>query len=238
MDDLIKASKEREEKLKQEVDNLVQSNLALQTKLEDKDKKIRSLQKRDKLYINLSSNPPQPAPVRPTRKLRGGNSAGVRTKLHKELQSYLLFRFETAKARQQALYEHFKKFPEEYASILNHQTITQAEFDSLCQANPQWVKPIQQDVLNQVQNHWSTARCLSLQINCKVGHGEKYQDLINILAKVFNETSQKWDRVESYHKGSGLLLSILKSKGAVNTFRDEIQQEIPIIQDARQPGLI
>ncbi|GAQ92992.1 hypothetical protein KFL_012380020 [Klebsormidium nitens] len=139
-------------------------------------------------------------------------------------------RFATKEARNQALFEHYQRFPKDYSSVLAT-NISQEDFNTLCEQNPAWLAPVRLEAFGKIKEHWAAARCLSLQIHCKVGHGEKYQDLINTLGKEFNEETGKWDRVELFYPGSGLLIPLLPSKGTVDGFREEIHAKNPIMQD-------
>jgi hypothetical protein len=74
------------------------------------------------------------------------------------------------------------------------------------------------------------AKCLSIQIHCKMGSSERYQRAINILGKNYSKSAQKWIRKELY-EGTGLYIPLLKSKNSVTGFRDSIVAKNPIIQD-------
>jgi hypothetical protein len=96
--------------------------------------------------------------------------------------------------------------------------------------NPTWLVPIQKDVINKIQAHWTEERCLAIQIHCKVGGSEKWQDLINFSGKVYNEVTEEWDRVPLYEE-SKVLLPLYPSKGRVSAYRASITSENPIIQN-------
>jgi hypothetical protein len=69
--------------------------------------------------------------VKLAQKLIGGTSAGVKSKLATEMENFLVFRFATKQARQQALYEHHRRFPEDYSLVINY-NISEQEFAVLC----------------------------------------------------------------------------------------------------------
>jgi hypothetical protein len=163
------------------------------------------------------------------RLLYGGTSNTTRIKLAKQLDTLLSQRFATSDARKQALYEHFLRHPSDYYAITND-GITKSAFEKLCKDHPEWLIPIQQDVLDKIEEHWTLAKCLSLQIHCKVVSSEKYQRAINILGKTYSEAAQKWIPKELY-EGTGLYIPLLKSKNKVSSFRDSIVAKNPIIQD-------
>jgi hypothetical protein len=108
--------------------------------------------------------------------------------------------------------------------------VDRAAFELFCKDHPEWLVPIQQDVVDTIQKHWSLARCLFMQIHCKVGAQEKFQHLINLLAKVYNKEAKKWIRKELY-QDSGVYIPLLKSKNAVSAYGKSILLENPVIQD-------
>jgi hypothetical protein len=199
----------------------------LQAKVVAHEKRIRSLRRKNQV---LAAQKPATVPKEP-RKMQGGISAGVKSKVAAQVKNFLVLRFSSKEARQQALYEHFRKFPEDY-NLVTSSGIDQAGFDTLCKLNPEWLVPVQKDVIKEIEKHWSVAQALSIQIHCKVGHGENYQDLVHLLAKNFNTKRKGWDRVELYFKGSGVLLPLLPSCGRVDALRAEIHAENPIMQDS------
>jgi hypothetical protein len=223
-------SQERFEKYKEEMrktiaamqEQLLQALQGLRAKLESKDKKIRMLK-----MLHHNATPFQAAFTRP---LLGGHTAPTRLKLARQLESLLSLKFATIPARRQALYEHYQRHPSDYYPILQ-QGVTQAAFDDLCKLHPQWLYRYQKDVVDKIEHEWSVQKCLSIQIHSRVGSGEKYQHLINTLAKNYDEEKKKWLRCELYEKDSGVFLPLLKSKNVVTAFRGEIATEIPLLQD-------
>jgi hypothetical protein len=118
----------------------------------------------------------------------------------------------------------------DYSPILL-EGVTQAAFDDLCKLHPEWLHRYQKDVIRKIEAEWSVEKCLSIQIRSRVGGGEKYQHMVNTLAKNYNESKKAWVRKELFAKDSGVYLPLLKSKGAVTGYRTEIALEIPFIQD-------
>jgi hypothetical protein len=206
----------------------------LNGKIAAQDTALRSLRRSNQILKRKAAKAPeqlaQPQP-KLARKLIGGMSAGVKSKLASEMEDFLILRFATKTARQQALYEHYRRFPEDYSLVVNS-NIAEKEFGVLCDQNPHWLTAIRKDVIDLIEEHWSTARCLGIQIHCKVGHGAKYQDLIHFLGKCYIEEKQGWERVELYFKGSKIFLPLLKGIHRVNNLRDLIHAEVPIMQDA------
>jgi hypothetical protein len=191
------------------------------------EKEVKSLRRRN---LNLrASGGVIPSSYRNPRKSHGGTSLNTRNKYQNEIKGFLVERFATKEARQQALYEHFKAYPEDYCLVTNRD-ISLADFEELCRLNPTWLHPVQRDVVKKIEDFWSTSKCLSIQIHCKLGYGGKWQDLINITRKSFNIETGKWDLNELY-EGSKIYPPSFKSKWAVNEFRAEIRREIPIMQD-------
>jgi hypothetical protein len=86
-------------------------------------------------------------------------------------------------------------------------------------------------VVTAIDEFGTLKKCLSIAINCKVGHGEKFQNLINISAKEFNKTTKEWDHKELFGKGSKVFLPKLKAKNAVNGLRTLIAESNPLLQD-------
>lgn len=124
---------------------------------------------------------------RPNRKILGGSTRQTRYKLAAQLESHLSATF-SPEARKQALFEHAQQHPADYSSIVN-QGATLTAFQDLCKQNPAWLLPYQQEVINLIEAEWSLPKCLGMQIHCKVGAQEKYQHLINLLSKNYNEES-------------------------------------------------
>lgn len=140
----------------------------------------------------------------------GGQTRQTRLKLANKLETLLSARF-TPDACKQALYEHAQRHPHDFSTILN-QNVTLGAFEQLCQQHPDWLTPIQRNVVECIQAQWTLAVCLSLHIHCKVGAQEKYQHMINLLAKVFNEETKKWEHLEVL---SGVKMPKLPSKNQV-----------------------
>jgi hypothetical protein len=86
-------------------------------------------------------------------------------------------------------------------------------------------------VVTAIEEFWTLEKCLSIAINCKVGHGEKFQNLISITSKEYNEATKEWDQKELFSKGSKVFLPKFKSKNAVNGLRTLIAESNPLIQD-------
>lgn len=212
---------------------------ALLAALQAKDEKeakmattIRSLRRKNSLLTQrLAATPEVPAVRQTLRQMRGGASAGVKSKSAAQVEQFLNTRFATRTARQQALFEHFKRYPENFALVLNA-NITQTDFDILCKMNPDWLLPYQNDVLEEIREHWTDEVALAIQIQCKVGHSHKYQDLIHVLAKSYNTKTAKWDRKELCGKGSGLFIPLLPSCKRVDALRAAIGAESPLMQNA------
>jgi hypothetical protein len=197
------------------------------SKILDLEKEVRSLRRKD---LNLRANKGAiTTSYRNPRKLHGGNSVNTQHKYQNEMEGFLVARFANKEARQQALFQAYKAYPEDY-SLVTRRDISLEQFEELCRQNPTWLHPVQRDVVQKIEDFWTTSKCLSIQIHCKVGYGGKWQDLINITRKTFNTTTRKWDLNELY-EGSRIYLPSFKSKWAVNVFRAEIHREIPIMQD-------
>jgi hypothetical protein len=225
---------EHKEKLNAETTQWTRTMHVLNGRIAAQETALRSLRRSNLILKRKAAKAPeqvaQPQP-KLARKLIGGTSAGVKSKLASEMEDFLILRFATKTARQHALYEHYRGFPEDYSLVINS-NITEKEFEVLCDQNPHWLTPIRKDVIDLIEKHWSTARCLGIQIHCKVGHGAKYQDLIHFLGKCYIEEKQGWERVELYFKGSKIFLPLLKGIHRVNNLRDLIHAEVPIMQDA------
>jgi hypothetical protein len=162
--------------------------------------------------------------------LTDGVSAPTQRKVAAELESFLLLKFATTAARDQALYEHFIRLSNRYTAITAH-GLTLAGFQKACEENPEWVHPIRREVITKIEEFWTAEKCLSIQIHCKVGHGEKYQHLINIAAKEYNAKQKKWEHKELFEKGSAVYLPKFMAKNAVNRLREEIAEVNPLIQN-------
>jgi hypothetical protein len=191
----------------------------LQAKLESKDNEIRLLKA-------LPGN----AAASQSRPLTGGHAAPTRLKLARQLEGLLSRKFANPTARRQALYEHYLRHPTDYSPILL-EGVNQAAFDDLCKLHPEWLQRYQKDVIHKIEAEWSVEKCLSIQIHSRVGGGEKYQHIIKTLAKNYNQSKKAWVRKELFAKESGVYLPLLKSKGVVIGYREEIATEIPLMQD-------
>lgn len=88
----------------------------------------------------------KPSIDRRVRPLTGGLSAPTQRKLATELENFLLLNFATTAAQNQALYEHFLRFPNRYTSITAH-GLSLAGFQKACSDNPEWVHPIRREVI-------------------------------------------------------------------------------------------
>jgi hypothetical protein len=115
--------------------------------------------------------------------MRGRASAGVKSRLAAQVEQFLYTIFATRAARQHPLFEHFKRYPENFTLMLNA-NISQIDFDILCKMNPDWLLPYQNDVLEEIKEHWTDEVALAIQIHCKVGHSHKYLDMIHVLSKI------------------------------------------------------
>jgi hypothetical protein len=197
------------------------------SRISELEKEVRSLRRKN---LNLrASGGALPTSYRKPRELHGGSSVNTHHKYQNELEGFLIARFANKEARQQALFQHYRAYPEDY-SLVTRRDISLQEFEELCRQNPTWLHPVQRDVVQKIEDFWTTSKCLSIQIHCKVGYGGKWQDLVNITRKTFNTSTGKWKLNELY-EGSKIYLPSFKSKWAVNEFRAEIHGEIPIMQD-------
>jgi hypothetical protein len=194
----------------------------LQGLLAEKNKQYNELKRLQRLTLKIPSMRAQAE--RPS---FGGQTRQTRLKLAKKLEAFLCAKFANQDARRHALYEHSLRHPTDYNAILN-QGMTLGAFEEICRLHPEWLTPIQQDVINRIEEQWTRAKCLSIQIHCKVGAQEKYQHLINLLAKEFDEETKKWENIEIL---PGVKMPKLCSKNVVSAFRDEIVAENPLIQD-------
>jgi hypothetical protein len=68
-------------------------------------------------------------------------------------------------------------------------------------------------------------------LNCKVGHSEKYQQLINLASKTYGTAKKEWVRKKLFHPGSKVFVPKFPSKNEIKDLRTEIAAEIPLIQD-------
>jgi hypothetical protein len=157
----------------------------LQAELRDKNKVLRTLRER----LRAAGTMPN-VTKRPNRKLLGGSTRQTRYKLAAQLESSLSSTFST-KARRQALLEHAQQHPTDYSSILS-KGATLPAFEQICNEHPAWLLPYQQEVVNCIEREWSLPKCLAMQIHCKVGAQEKYQHLINLMSKNYNEETKTW----------------------------------------------
>jgi hypothetical protein len=78
----------------------------LQAKVVAHKKTIRSLRRKNQV---LAAGKPATVPKEP-RKLQGSISAGVKSKTAAHVKNFLVLRFSSKEAREQALYEHFRRF--------------------------------------------------------------------------------------------------------------------------------
>jgi hypothetical protein len=207
------------------------NNGRAECKIAARETELRSMRRSNQiLKRKISEQSQAPPKAKLARKLIGGTSAGVKSKLTTEVEDFLVPRFATKQAREQALFKHYRRFPEDYSLLINS-NITEGEFAVLCAQNPKWLTPIRKDINDLIEEHWSTARCLGIQIHCKVSHRAKYQDLIHFLGKCYIEEKPGWERVESYFKGSKIFLPLLQGIHNVNGLRQLIHEEVPILQD-------
>jgi hypothetical protein len=200
---------------------------SLGAKLVAKKKDLRQLRTRHRLNLRLPSLAAQRQ-----RLLYGGTSSTTRIKLAKQLEALLSQKFATSDARKQALYEHFLRNPSDYNAITND-GITKSAFEKLCQARPPPMANLHPTrcSCDKIEEHWTLAKCLSLQIHCKLGSSKKYKRAINIMGKNYSEAAQKWIPKELY-EGTGLYIPLLKGRNRVSSLRDAVTAENSItVQD-------
>jgi hypothetical protein len=51
-------------------------------------------------------------------------------------------------------------------------------------------------VISKIEDLWTSGKCLSIQIHCKVGHGEKYQHLIILWQRNGDAKNKKWEHMK------------------------------------------
>jgi hypothetical protein len=209
-------------------------------KLEDQEGELRRLRRSIQGYrfkharaaanaaaVNAAATTRKPRPI-------GGLSAPTLLKMANELNEYLGTRFSSPENISQALFQHYKR-NKHLNSLIIAAEIIQDQFDTFCSLNPSWCLPIQKALVAEIAAHNIAARCLTLQIQCRVGGSEKYQDAINLLGKIYNQKTKKWERVDIGYKGGPkeqrIHIPLLKGKDAMTRYRKEIHEENPIIQD-------
>jgi hypothetical protein len=195
----------------------------LQNLVDKKNSELKSLRNR----LRLTGAAQRILKPRP---LQGGTSAPTQRRLITELDSFLNTKYATVATRKQAIFEHYQRNPALYLEVTTT-GITLTAFNKICAENPEWVHFIRREVITQIEEFWSAEKCLSLQIHCKFGAGEKYQHLINISAEDYSEEKREWVHKELFEKGSGVFLPKFKSKNQVTGLRREIAEVIPLIQD-------
>lgn len=169
----------------------------------------------------------------PKKKLAGGNSKITRKRLADTLQAFLDRRYKKA-AQPQTLLTHFEQNPDLYKEVvqaIKEDSVSLASFLKACETHPDWLNPIRREVVAEIENFWTAEKCLSIQIHCKVGHSEKYQDLINLSSKTYTTDKKEWKRKELFYPGSQVYVPRFPSKNEVFGLRSEIAEEIPLIQD-------
>jgi hypothetical protein len=206
-----------------------------QAKLQNQEGELRRLRRRVQAYkfkaaaaaLHSPQSSETPRPI-------GGVSGPTLLKMANELNAYLETRFSSQESIQQALFQHNKRNRHLYSLILAAD-IDQAQFNAMCSQNPSWCLPVQKAVVGEIVAHYTLARCLTLQIQCRVGAQENYQDAINLFGKVYNPKTKKWERMEiGYKEGpkeERLHIPLLKSKDAVTRYGEDIHKENPILQD-------
>jgi hypothetical protein len=113
------------------------------------EKEVKSLRRRN---LNLrASGGVITTSYRKPRKLHGGTSLNTRNKYQNEMEGFLVARFATKEARQQALYKHYKAYPEDYR-LVTKRDISLAEFEELCNLNPTWLHPVRRDVVEKIED--------------------------------------------------------------------------------------
>jgi hypothetical protein len=195
----------------------------LQNTIDRKNKELLSLRNRLRL-TGAAQGILKPRP------LQGGTSAPTQRRLAAELDSFLNAKYATEATQKQAIFEHYQRNPALYLEVTTT-NITLTAFNKICADNPEWVHSIHRQVITEIEDFWSLEKCLSLQIHCKIGAGDKYQHLINISSKDYSEGKKEWVHKELFKKGSGVFLPKNKSKNQVTGLRREIAEVIPLIQD-------
>jgi hypothetical protein len=129
---------------------------------------------------------------------------------------------------------HFEAHPDLYTALVDKITssaVNLSTFLAACERNPAWLSSLRREVVTEIENFWSTEKCLAIQLHCKVGHSEKYQHLINSSSKTYSTAKKEWVQKELFHPGSGVFVPKFKSKNQVLGLRTEVAAEIPLIQD-------
>ncbi|GAQ87283.1 hypothetical protein KFL_003430020 [Klebsormidium nitens] len=165
------------------------------------------------------------------RKMQGGSTAPTLRKMSSKIETMLTELFANSEARRQALYEHYRRHPSDYQLITNVAAANRTTFEALCRLHPEWLQPHQRAVIEAIEAAWTVNQCLAMQIHCKLGHGEKWQNLINLLCKTYNSLAKEWQPREILYEGSKLYLPSLKSKGRVNEHRETLHAIIPLLQN-------
>lgn len=85
------------------------------------------------------------------RQMRGGSSNGVKIKFSCSSGQLPFDKVcTTTGARQQALLEHYRTHPESFSFVVN-KVISKEGFDNLCNLNPDWVVPYQNEIVEEIQ---------------------------------------------------------------------------------------
>jgi hypothetical protein len=148
-----------------------------QAKLQDQEGELRRLRRRVQAYkfkvASAALHTPQssktPRPI-------GGMFGPTLLKMANELNAYLETRFSSQESIQQALFQHNKRNRHLYSLILAAD-IDQTQFDTICSQNPSWCLPIQKAVVAEIAAHYILARCLTLQIQCRVEYRKSTKTL-------------------------------------------------------------
>jgi hypothetical protein len=164
-------------------------------------------------------------------KMQGGKSKPTLLKMSNKIETMLAEKFARLDVRGKALYQHYRRHPKDYLLITAAAVNSKGTFEELCRMHPEWLHPHQREVVKAIENSWTLDQCLAVQIHCKVGHGEKYQDLIHYLGKRYNNQTKEWVPKEIMGKRSRVYLPSLKSKNAVNSHRAELHAIIPLLQN-------
>jgi hypothetical protein len=102
------------------------------------------------LFLRAKVRLVKPSIETKARPLTGGLSAPTQRRLAAELENFLLLKFATTAARDQALYKHFQRFPNRYTAITDH-GLSLAGFQKACAENPEWVHPIRREVVTKIE---------------------------------------------------------------------------------------
>ncbi|GAQ88843.1 hypothetical protein KFL_004630110 [Klebsormidium nitens] len=165
------------------------------------------------------------------RRMQGGNSKPTLVKMAKRVESLLRDGFVSLETRQNALYQNYIRHRKEYQLITTDAVNSKAAFEKLCRLHPVWLHPHQRAVVKAIEEAWTLNQCLAVQIHCKVGHGGKWQALINLLGKTYDPRLKEWIPLEIMGKGSKIFLPLLKSKNRVNDHREALHAIIPLLQN-------